>query len=62
MPSTESRLKNIEAWIEPTSEADFEGEQTLVVTYNGRQEYRTPLLPAEARKVLDALRSAFNFE
>lgn len=53
------RVKNFAARIEPTREPDFEGEKTLVVTYNGRQEYRTALSPAEAMIVFELLRSEF---
>jgi hypothetical protein len=58
--SRQRRIQNFAAHVEPTREPDFEGEQTLVVTYNGRQEYRTALSPAEAQKVFDLLRAAFN--
>jgi len=56
------RIENFTARIEPTFEPDFEGEKTLVVSYNGRQEYRTALSPAEARKVFDLLRAEFNLQ
>ncbi len=58
--SRQRRSKNFAARIEPTREPDFEGEKTLVVTYNGKQEYRTALSPAEARIVFDLLRTEFN--
>ena len=59
--SRQRRIKNFAVRAEPTREPDFIGEKTILVTYNGRQEYPTALAPHEARKLFDLLRSEFNF-
>jgi hypothetical protein len=58
----ERRRKNFAVRVEPTRDPDFEGEQTLSFTYNGRQEYPMALAPHEAQQVVDALRAAFNIK
>jgi hypothetical protein len=58
--SRHRRAANFATRVEPMREPDFDGEKSLVVTYNGRQEYRTPLSPAEAQKVFDVLGREFN--
>jgi hypothetical protein len=59
--SRERRMKNFAVRAEPTREPDFEGEKTIYVTKNGRQEYPTSLAPHEARKLFDLLRDEFGF-
>lgn len=55
----EHRIKNFRARAEPTKDGDFPGEKTILITYNGRQEYPFCLSPAEARKVFELLREEF---
>lgn len=60
----ERRRKNFAARVVPSTmmDPDFEGEQTLYVTHNGRQEYPTTLAPHEAEQVVAALCKAFNIK
>lgn len=54
-------MKNFGVRAEPTREPEFDGEKTIYVTKNGRQEYPTSLAPHEARKLFDLLRAEFKF-
>lgn len=55
------RVKNFTVRAEPTREPDFKGEKSILLSYNGRQEYTTALAPHEARKVYDLIGSEFGF-
>lgn len=59
--SRERRMRNFAVRAELTREPDFEGEKTIYLTKNGRQEYPTSLAPHEARKLFDLLRAEFGF-
>ncbi|MEM8519034.1 hypothetical protein [Janthinobacterium sp. CAN_S7] len=59
--SRQRRMKNFGVRAEPTREPEFDGEKTIYVTKNGRQEYPTSLAPHEARKLFDLLRAEFKF-
>lgn len=58
--SRQRRMKNFAVRAEPLQEPEFVGEKTILVTYNGRQEYPTVLAPHEAKKLFDLLRKEFD--
>ena len=55
------RLKSFAVRAEPTRHPDFKYEKSILITYNGRQEYPFELAPHEARKVYDLLAAEFGF-
>lgn len=61
-PSTQHRIDNFRAWVEPQTErlADFPDEAVLCITWNGFQSTRLSLSKAEAAKVVIALAGHFS--
>lgn len=55
------RKANFAVRAEPAREPDFDGQKTIYLTYNGRQDYPISLAPHEARKLYDLLAAEFGF-
>lgn len=57
----ERRRQKFEARVRPVAagDADFEGEKTIEVTYNGRQWHPLMLAPHEAKAVFELLKREF---
>lgn len=60
-PSTQHRINNFCAWVEPQTERleEFPDEAVLCITWNGFQSTRLSLSKAEAAKVVIALANHF---
>jgi hypothetical protein len=54
------RVANFAVRAEPTREAQFPGEKTVFITYNGWQEYPLSLAQHEARQLFELLRTEFD--
>jgi hypothetical protein len=54
------RTEHFTVRAEPTRDALFDGEKTVYITYNGRQEYPLTLAQHEARQLFELLRTEFD--